>query len=229
MDAKPLRKDSALKRGQIIASARELFAQKGVEVVGLNEIACHAGVGVGTVYRHFPDKDLLLDVLYEQRLEEVVALAEAALAEEDSWQALVEFLDGWVRLHLADRSLTWVFMDPGLGQERVDTSRDRIAPLTDAIADRVRSDGHTREDFHGTDLFFIQLSLIGLIDRSYAHAPYIYRRYLAMLLAGVSSHPDPHIPLPVPALDVDATHRLVTRALLPDGADDITTKESRTS
>jgi AcrR family transcriptional regulator len=208
---RPLRKDSARKRDQIIDSARELFAQRGLGV-GLNEIASHAGVGVGTVYRHFPDKEQLVDVLYEQRLEDVVALAEKALADDDSWRGLAEFLDGWVRLHLADRSLTRVFMDPGLGQQRVDASRDRIAPLTNVIADRAREDGHTRADFRGTDVFFIQLSLVGLIDRSHAHAPHIYRRYLAMMLEGVSSRPRPEVPLPVPALDVDATHRMVTQA-----------------
>lgn len=226
MTTQPLRKDSARKREQIIDSARELFGQKGLEV-GLNEIACHAGVGVGTVYRHFPGKEQILDVLYEQRLEEVAALAEEALADADSWRGLVDFLDGWVRLHLEDRSLTRVFMDPGLGQERVDASKDRIAPMTDAIANRARADGHTREDFQGTDLFFIQLSLVGLIDRSHKHAPQIYRRYLAMMLEGVSSRPRPEVPLPVPALDVEATHRLVTQAPLPgDGAD--TTKKEET-
>lgn len=211
MSSPPLRKDSARKRELIIASARDLFSRKGLGV-GLNEIACNAGVGVGTVYRHFPDKDRIVDVLFEQRLEEVVALGERALADEDSWHGLTEFLDGWVRLHLADRSLTQVFMDPALGQVRVDASRDRIAPLTDAIADRARNDGRTRPDFQGTDVFFIQLSLVGLIDRSHAHAPHIYWRYLAMMLEGVSSRPDPATPLEVPALDVDATHRMVTQA-----------------
>ncbi|WP_430336189.1 TetR/AcrR family transcriptional regulator [Rhodococcus sp. ACT016] len=223
MTSRPLRKDSARKREQIIDAARELFSERGLGV-GLNEIACQAGVGVGTVYRHFPDKEQLLDVLYEQRLEEVVVLAERALADEDSWRGLSKFLDGWVRLHLKDRSLTRVFMDPGLGQQRVDASRDRIAPLTDAIADRARMDGYTREDFQGTDVFFIQLSLVGLIDRSHAHAPHIYRRYLAMMLEGIRSHPRPEVPLPVPALDVNATHRMVTQAPV-EGADTQTTTD----
>lgn len=211
MITRPLRKDSARKREQIIDSARELFGQRGLEV-GLNEIAAHAGVGVGTVYRHFPDKEQLLDVLYKQRLSEVVALAEHALTENDSWHALTEFLDGWVRLHLEDRSLTRIFMDPGLGQQRVDASRDQIAPLTTAIAERARADGHTRDDFQGTDVFFIQLALVGLLDRSHAQAHNIYQRYLAMMLEGVSARPQPNLPLPVPALDVDTTHRMVTRS-----------------
>lgn len=215
MDARPLRKDSARKRAQIIESARDLFARKGLSV-GLNEIACHGGVGVGTVYRHFSNKDQIIDVLFTQRLAEVTALGERALAAEDSWRGLTEFLDGWVRLHLHDRSLTQVFLDPDVGQERVDASRDQIAPITDALAARAREDGHVRPDFRGTDVFFIQLALVGLVDHSHAHAPHIYRRYLAMMLQGISTHPHPQTPLPVPALDVDATHRMVTRAAPQD-------------
>lgn len=207
MDDKPLRKDSALKREKILTAARVLFGRKGVDV-GLNEIAAHAGVGVGTVYRHFPDRDAILDVLFEQRLEEVAALAEAALTAPDSWEALTGFLDGWIRLHIEDPSLTRVFTDPGVGAARLDASRDRIAPLTEALADRARRDGHTRADFRGSDVFFIQLALIGLVDQSRAHTPDIYRRYLAMILEGVTAHPDPRAPLPVPALDVEATHRI---------------------
>src|SRR3954464_6726726 len=65
----PLRKDAERNRQRILDAARELFAERGLAVT-LNDIAHHAGVGVGTVYRRFPDKELLIDTLFQEQLDE---------------------------------------------------------------------------------------------------------------------------------------------------------------
>jgi len=116
---------------------------------------------------------------------------------------LETFLHDWLSLHLKDRWLTQLFMSPELGPRRVDESRDRIAPFLDAIADRSREQGSARADFYGTDVFFIQLSLMPLIDRTRSLAPDLYRRHLAMFLDGAAAAPDTSQPLPVPALSVE--------------------------
>jgi AcrR family transcriptional regulator len=209
MAPRRLRKDAELNRSRLLNAARELFAERGLGV-GLNEIAHHAGVGVGTAYRHFPDKEQLIDVLVEQRLNEIVTLAMQALDHPDPWHGLATLLDRWLQLHLHDRSLTQIFTNPELGQPRLDEARDRIAPLLDALADRAREHGRARSDFHGTDIFFIQLTLTGLVDRTRALAPDLYRRYLAMLLEGARADPDPTSDLPVRPLGVAQTHTVMT-------------------
>src|SRR5213083_1606102 len=73
----PLRKDAERNRQRILDAARELFAERGLAVT-LNDIAHHAGVGVGTVYRRFPDRAQLIEALFEQRLQQVLELLEAA-------------------------------------------------------------------------------------------------------------------------------------------------------
>ena len=88
-----LRKDAALNRERLLAAAGELFAQRGLNVT-LNDIAHHAGVGVGTAYRRFANKEEVIDALFEQRLQEVAALANEALAEPDAWEALVSSWKG---------------------------------------------------------------------------------------------------------------------------------------
>ncbi|MFJ3804732.1 TetR/AcrR family transcriptional regulator [Streptomyces sp. NPDC090088] len=211
MTSRPLRKDAELNRCRLLDAARELFTERGLGV-GLNEIARHAGVGVGTAYRHFPDKEQLVEVLFEQRLNEIVTLATRALEDPDPWHGLTAFLDQWLQVHLHDRSLTQIFTNPQLGQPRLDEARDRIAPLLDSLADGAREQGKARPDFYGTDVFFIQLALTGLIDRSHALAPDLYRRYLAMLLEGARSDPDPTASLPVPPLGVEQTHAVMTSA-----------------
>jgi AcrR family transcriptional regulator len=89
---RPLRRDAERNRQRILAAAGELFAERGLSVT-LDDIARHAGVGVGTVYRRFPDKNELIDALFEDRLKALCAAAEAALASDDPWDGLVLFLE----------------------------------------------------------------------------------------------------------------------------------------
>src|SRR5919199_5927994 len=91
--ARELRKDAARNRQRLLDAASELFAARGLDVT-LNDIAHYAGVGVGTAYRHFANKDEVIDALFEQRLQGVAALAQQALQEPDAWTGLVTFLEG---------------------------------------------------------------------------------------------------------------------------------------
>ena len=86
---RPLRRDAERNRIRILASAKVLFAEHGVDV-SLDDIARHAGVGVGTVYRRFPDREALIDELFEDKISEIEELAAASLAIDDPWEGLVD-------------------------------------------------------------------------------------------------------------------------------------------
>src|SRR5438309_11180038 len=101
---KPLRADAERNRGRILDAAAELFAAKGLSV-GLDEIAQHAGVGVGTAYRRFPDKRQLIEELFEDRVDSMAQLGEDALAADDPWEGLVGFLEQATELQIANRGL----------------------------------------------------------------------------------------------------------------------------
>jgi AcrR family transcriptional regulator len=205
---RPLRKDAELNRQRLLAAATELFAEHGLGVT-LNDIAHRAGVGVGTAYRRFDNKEQVIDALFERRIEEVVALGQAALEHPDAWHGLTHFLEGWLRLNLEDRGLTEVFTNPAAGSDRLDEARDRIAPFTEAIAERAVAEGVVRQDLRGTDVFFIQLTLTSLLDRTRKLAPDLYRRYLAIFLDGIRA--DRALSdLPVDALTSDQTHAIMT-------------------
>src|SRR3954451_19513632 len=88
---KPLRPRAAHTRQLILDAARAVFAEEGLDV-GLHEIAKRAGVGVGTIYRRFPDKEDLIEALFHDRVGEVVGMAEAALEHEDAWEGIRHFL-----------------------------------------------------------------------------------------------------------------------------------------
>src|ERR1700761_4755874 len=89
---RPLRKDAERNRQRVLDAARELFAERGLGV-SLDDIARHAGVGVGTVYRRFPDKEQLIDALFEERIGEMLSAAGESLEMPDPWLALVRFLE----------------------------------------------------------------------------------------------------------------------------------------
>src|ERR671937_2958692 len=101
---RPLRRDAERNRRRILEAAAEAFAERGLGIT-MDDIADHAGVGVGTVYRRFPDRELLIDALFEDVLVGMVALAEEALEIEDPWEGFVYFLEHALEKQTANRGL----------------------------------------------------------------------------------------------------------------------------
>jgi AcrR family transcriptional regulator len=87
----PLRRDAQRNRDRILAATRAAFQERGLEV-GVDEIARRAGVGMGTLYRHFPTKDALIDAIVDARFAELTAAAEHALLADDAWEGFAGFL-----------------------------------------------------------------------------------------------------------------------------------------
>ena len=118
MTNKTLRRDAELNRQRLMESAAELFRDRGLDVT-LDDVAEHAGVGVGTAYRRFADKDELIDALLESRIDEMVAMAERGLEDPDPWDGLVGYIVGALELQVRDRGLKEVLFAPGRGKKRV--------------------------------------------------------------------------------------------------------------
>lgn len=134
-----------------------------------------------TAYRNWVNKNELIDELFEQSLDDVAALAERALEDPDAWHGLTTFLEQSLRLQLKDRGLSELLHNPEMGLQRLNRSRDRLAPMINAMADRAKRDGSMRPDAEGTDIVWIQVALTALMDRTRRLAPELYRRYLTLL------------------------------------------------
>src|SRR3954469_7873395 len=199
---KPLRKDAERNRQRLLSAAGELFAERGLDIT-LHDIARQAGVGVGTAYRRFANKEEVIDSYFESRLDEVARLAEDALQDPDPWNGLVTYIEQASALQMHDRGLMQIFRNPARGQQQVAQASARIAPLIVAIVDRAREHGKLRPDFQGTDLPMIQLSLTTLMDATRAFEPSLYRRYLAIFLDGMRGDRGPTSELPVEALGIE--------------------------
>jgi len=207
---RPLRKDAELNRQRLLAAAGEVFAQRGLGAT-LHDVAAHAGVGVGTAYRNFANKAELINELFRQRIDEVVAHAELALTDPDAWHGLTTFLDHSLRMQCNDRGLKDMLTHPHLRPERASESPDRIAPLIDGLISRAKEQGVLRPDFESSDLIFIQVALAALMDSSARRVePELYRRYLTMFLDGIRTDRSGISELPVRALSNEETHGVMT-------------------
>ncbi|MFB7717662.1 TetR/AcrR family transcriptional regulator [Nocardia sp. NPDC056100] len=106
MTERPLRADARRNRERVLAAAQEAFAAEGISVP-LDEIARRAGVGAGTVYRHFPTKEALFEAAIVDRVDRMTGRARAALTADDAGAAFFAFLrqmdsGGGVKRDLAD-------------------------------------------------------------------------------------------------------------------------------
>src|SRR5215211_8492916 len=131
---RPLRRDAQRNRERILAAARKLFAERGIDAT-LDDVAARAGVGVGTVYRRYPNKDALLDELFEERIAELAALAEASLSDEDPWAALVRFLERVEELFAADRALEHLVLHPDASRRHLSRARERLLAPVGALVE----------------------------------------------------------------------------------------------
>src|ERR1700712_2627424 len=205
-----LRKDAAINRERLLDAARELFAEQGLNVT-LNDIAHHAGVGVGTAYRRFANKEEVIDALFERQLEQVAAVAQEALDDADAWNGLITFLERALHMRHGDRGLNEIMNNPVLGDARVSQVRDQIAPLITALVDKAQQQGVVRPDLDQTDLIFMQLALSAIMEKTRGISPDLYRRYLTFFLDGIRVRADAPTPLPVPALNANETHLAMTQ------------------
>jgi AcrR family transcriptional regulator len=211
---RPLRKDAERNRQRILVAAAELFGERGLHVT-LDAVAERAGVGVGTVYRRFPDKEALIDALFEERIDEVRAIADEACAMADPWDALVHFFDRAVAMHGDDRALKELVFSTAHGQDRVARARDRIAPVVTRLVERAQASGQLRPDVAVTDVPMIQLMLTGVIEYAGDVSPELWRRYLAIVLDGLRVGPAAATPMAPDALSDTQLDGVMARGLTP--------------
>jgi AcrR family transcriptional regulator len=196
---RPLRRDAEQNRQRILRAASEVFTTRGLHAT-LDDVARQAGVGVGTVYRRFPDKEALVDALFEDKLQALVAQAERALEAPDSWTGLVTLLERAGEMLTVDRGLLEILMYATYGQDRVSRARARMQPVVTRVVERAQRDGKVRADLRPTDVPFIEFMLTAAAEYAAQVQPGIWRRYLALILDGLRPSRADTTPLPGDAL-----------------------------
>ena len=195
---RPLRRDAERNRLRILAAAAQVFTERGLDAT-LDDVARAAGVGVGTVYRRFPDKEALVAALFRERIDNLVTVAEDACAAADPWQAIVSYLEYAAGAMAGDTGLRQLMMFATYDRDQVSYAGDRMRPVISRLVQRAQASGDLRGDFEATDVKMIAFMLASLAEYAAAVTPDVWRRYLAMLIDGLRPSRGETSALPVPA------------------------------
>jgi len=182
-----LRRDAQANRARIVAAARELFAERGLNV-GLNEVAHHACVGVGTVYRRFADKTELMRAALDDPLQAVLEVAAQADEAQRAWDG-VELLLNQITDRLVDNL---GLRDVALGGAGVAFGADvaqGIADVMERLFERARAEGDLRDGAVVPDVLMLLWLVTSLAEHAADVRPGLHRRYLQMLLDGMRAAP----------------------------------------
>lgn len=186
--ARRLRADAARNLALVLDAARRLFAERGLDVT-LHDVAEAAGVGVGTVYRRFEDKEALLGALVEAKFDLLVALAESCLALPTGREALRGYLLGAMERRAEDRALSTAVLRAAPHTERASARRADLTELIAVLVERARAEGAVREGFSPLDVPAVT-SMIGSIADRTRDDPGAWRRYALLLVDSVCPPPD---------------------------------------
>ena len=203
--AKPLRADARRNQARVLEAAEAVFAAKGT-AASTEEIARQAGVGIGTVFRHFPTKEALLEAVFASRLERLANEVDALAAAQDPGAALLSFFASVV-----DQAATKMALVDALAAAGVDVIQHATASpvgqeLLGAIGTlltRAQRAGTVRDDIGVTELIAL---LVGT-SRAVEHArfdPDVRARTLAVVFDGLR-----------PPNATDPPSRLPTGAVVP--------------
>ncbi|MGW4117612.1 TetR/AcrR family transcriptional regulator [Nocardia sp. NPDC004711] len=181
MTDRPLRADARRNRERVLAAAQEAFAAEGLSVP-LDEIARRAGVGAGTVYRHFPTKEALFEAAILDQVEKITAHARDLTNSNDPGTAFFEFLEKLVLQGGVKRDLADALRANG-GEYPRTVSRDLEAALGTLLS-RAQQAGAVRPDISVGDLLTI-IKGIFLAAHDTGATPGLRERTFAVMTDGL--------------------------------------------
>jgi AcrR family transcriptional regulator len=187
-----LRADAERNRAAIVAVARDVFAEHGLEAP-LEVIAARAGVGIATLYRRFPTREKLVAAALVEKVTEYAEAARQALAAPDPWDGFAGFVERICELQAGDRGLSDLLSMTLSADEQVEGLRRTANDLLITVIDRAKAAGALREDFVGEDLVLLLIATAAVMHVTRADAPQAWRRFVALALDSFSSRGSPSL------------------------------------
>jgi AcrR family transcriptional regulator len=209
-----LRADAARNRAVILAVARDVFAEHGLEAP-LEVIAARAGVGIATLYRRFPTREKLVAAALVEKVAEYTEAARQALAAPDPWDGFAGFVERICELQAGDRGLSDLLSMTLSADEQVEELRRMANEMLITVIDRAKAAGTLREDFVGEDLVLLLIATATVMHVTRADAPEAWRRFVALALNSFASRGSPRPPpvvLPAPPSTAQMTRAMIRLA-----------------
>lgn len=150
---RPKRADARRNYDALLDAAREAFRLRGTEAT-LDEIARGAGVGIGTLYRHFPTRLALAEAVYREDVDDLASSAEDVVARLPAWEALTSWTEQWVEV-AASKKVIFAEVAEAVGKdsETVSHCRDAMRSSADLVLSNAQRAGVARSDIDALDLF----------------------------------------------------------------------------
>ena len=203
-----LRADAVRNRDAIVAVARDVFAERGLEAP-LEVIAARAGVGIATLYRRFPTREKLVAAALTEKVAEYAEAAEQALAVADPWDGFAGFVQRICELQAGDRGLSDLLSMTLSADEQIEELRRMANDRVITLIERAKADGTLRQDFAGEDLVLLLIATAAVMHVTRADAPGAWRRFVALALDAFRHQDSPGLPdPPTTAQMTRAMHRL---------------------
>ena len=189
-DAKPLRADAARNRAKIVAAAKEAFSEIGL-ATQMEDVARRAGVGVGTVYRHFPTKDALVEGLIVDKMERLAEAAQEALdSDADPWEAFSSLLWRCAEYHLRDKALAQVVATaPQTAWQNAAEQQTQLGERMGRVLARAQEAGQVRGDVRADDIPLVMCGLGAVVQNERS-----WERYMQLVLDGFRSSEATRLP-----------------------------------
>lgn len=183
---RPLRADAVRNREKIVAAAREVLAEYGL-TAQMDDIARRAGVGVGTLYRHFPTKDALVRALVLDRFTMFAGFGREALAREgdDPWAVFSDWMWRCAEHHHADRALSELLSSFPAEIPRQAARETGLADVTAEMVRRARNAGVVRADATPQDVPLLMCGLGAVLHSHWGEDA--WRRYFTIGLDGLKA------------------------------------------
>jgi AcrR family transcriptional regulator len=189
------RADARRNREAVIAAARRLFADKGLEAQ-IPDLAKAANVGVGTVYRHFPAKDDLIAALVSERFERLADKARAGLESPDAWEGFADFIRFATQIQADDRGLCEVMSSrPELMNGAARAAG--LPELCDDLVKRAQRAGQLRADLDWEDIPMIACGLGSATQATPAESVGRWPRLVEIILDGLRAPGSGELPPPL--------------------------------
>ncbi|SEH00262.1 DNA-binding transcriptional regulator, AcrR family [Nonomuraea solani] len=206
--SRPRRRDAQRNRDALLAAARDVFAEHGLEAP-LEEVARRAGLAIGTLYRHFATRAELVRAIFAEKMRLWRDAAEQAAEMDDAWEGFWCFLETMCELQADDRGFNDLASIRLPTSSYFDEEQTHIAVLADRIVERAQRHGALRADVTAQDLVFVVWAHSRIIHATHGIAPGAWRRYLHLMLDGFRA--DRCHPLPEPPLTRDQLYQAMLR------------------
>jgi AcrR family transcriptional regulator len=198
-----MRADARRNRARVLAAAEEVFSEEGGKAQ-VDEIARRAGVGVGTVCRHFPTKQALLDAVLEAMYASLLAEAEAALTEPDSGAAFDAFFHRLADFQARHRALAESMVTTSELSAAAQATKQSLRRALTQLTKTAQAVGAIRDDIAAADVTTLFSGVAQTTALAGDLQPVLRRRYAAIILDGLRPHdrgPLPGKPLSFAQLD----------------------------